>query len=406
MTSRLSAPSPDEPRTMLGGLSPAAFMRRHWQKKPLLVRQAFPGISPPVSAAGLKRLARQDDVESRLIWREDDQWQMESGPFSRFPNVRTPDWTLLVQSVDLHDDAAAALMHQFNFIPAARLDDLMISLASTGGGVGPHFDSYDVFLIQAKGRRRWRFGQQKDLTLVADLPLKILSNFQPEADVVLEPGDMLYLPPHAAHDGVALSDDCMTMSVGFRAPQASTLARGMLEAAAEQIAARSGAGTGMYAEPPLPGPDLSAHYRDPGQLATAHSALIPTGLIIAALRAASRVSFDEALANRYLGCWLTEPSRLAVFDTSENTDELCQAMLAANAAGHFQLDRRTRMLYRGSQLYINGELAPVRANQMLCQLADQRAIVVTAAQGRRLGESTLQCLGDWISSGWVHYRSV
>ncbi|MEN7520489.1 cupin domain-containing protein, partial [Bordetella pertussis] len=248
---------------LLGGLAPADFMRRYWQRKPLLIRQAIPGFKPPASIAALRQLARRDDVEARLIWREQGQWNMENGPFARLPKAGEPDWTLLVQSVDLHHDAVSALLQQFRFIPDARLDDIMISVAGDGGGVGPHFDSYDVFLLQASGRRRWRYGRQKDLSLQPDLPLKILSRFEPEEEHVLEPGDMLYLPPQAAHDGVAEGGDCMTISIGFRAPSQAMLARGLLEAAADQVMARVGLLGGPYGEPPLPGARLDGLYRDP-----------------------------------------------------------------------------------------------------------------------------------------------
>jgi|GEM_PF-17494 len=396
-----AAPEPeiDQPLEILGGLSAKDFMRSYWQKKPLLVRQAFKDIRPPVSSAELKRMARRDDVESRLIWREDDQWQMQTGPFARLPMQRESDWTLLVQSIDLHNDAAARLMHRFNFIPAARLDDLMASIATEGGGVGPHFDSYDVFLIQARGRRRWKFGQQKDLSLVPDLPLKILASFQPREDVILEPGDMLYLPPHAAHDGISLSNDCMTLSVGFRAPQASTLAQGMLEAAAEQIAARSGAGSGLYADPPLPGPDFTSHYKDPSQSATAHAGEIPVQLIDATLEAIGKVRFDRKLASRYLGCWLTEPHPLAVFEPPADAESVVQTIFERKGRGHWEVDRRTRMLYESSHFYINGELAPLKAGPRLKSLADARALTILASDRTRMSEDILELLAQWYENG-------
>ena len=201
----------DQPLPLLGGLSPARFMQRHWQKKPLLVRQAVAGIKPLLSRAELFALAADAAVESRLIVRGADGWQLKRGPLARraLPPLAQRDWTLLVQGVDLHDERAHALLQQFRFVPDARLDDLMISYASDGGGVGPHFDSYDVFLLQTHGRRRWRIGRQKNLSLVEGLPLKILADFQPEQEHVLEPGDMLYLPPRWAHDGVA-EGECMT----------------------------------------------------------------------------------------------------------------------------------------------------------------------------------------------------
>lgn len=384
--------NPNKPLAMLGGITPAEFMKTYWQKKPLLVRQAFPAFKSPVSVATLKKMAKADDVESRLIWREHGQWQMETGPFGRLPKVAEPDWTLLVQSVDIHNDAAASLMHQFRFVPDARLDDLMISLATTGGGVGPHFDSYDVFLLQAHGHRRWQFGQQKDLTLVPELPLKILKAFMPEQEFILEPGDMLYLPPQAAHDGVAL-DECMTISIGFRAPDEAALARGMLEAAADQVLARLGLGGGPYAEPALPGPSLSNLYRDPKQVATAKPAELPEQLVQAALHAVSKIRFDDALATRFLGCWLTEPNQAAVFEPQDDIDE--------DFGTHWLLDRRTRMIYRGNQLFINGEVAPCKPEPGLKLLADQRVLSMDTRVAATLSDQALDALEDWVNAGWV-----
>lgn len=392
---------PDKPLALLGGLTPAQFMKTYWQKKPLLVRQAFPNFKSPLSIAALKKMSKRDDVESRLIQREKDQWQMDCGPFSRLPKASTPDWTLLVQSVDIHDDAACALMNQFRFVPDARLDDLMISLATVGGGVGPHFDSYDVFLLQAHGRRRWQYGQQRDLSLVDGLPLKILSDFLPEQEYILEPGDMLYLPPHAAHDGVAL-DECMTISIGFRAPDASALARGMLEAAADQIVARAGLASGPYGEPPLPGPNLDGLYRDPKQAATAHPAEIPEGLIHAAMQSVSKIQFNEALAHRFLGCWLTEPNQAAVFDQDQDFDEAHEESETQAPFTHWVLDRRTRMLYRGKQLFINGEVAAVAAEPALKILADARELAGSHPSAHKLSQDAVDALADWLDAGWIH----
>ena len=390
------------PLPLLGGLSPDDFMRRYWQRKPFLIRQAVPGFKPPVSIGALKKLARRDDVESRLIWREAGEWQMEEGPFARLPRKDEPDWTLLVQSVDLHSDAASALLQQFRFIPDARLDDIMISVASDCGGVGPHFDSYDVFLLQASGRRRWRYGRQKDLSLQPGLPLKILQQFTPEHDVVLEPGDMLYLPPQAAHDGIALGDDCMTISVGFRAPTQAALARGLLEAAADQAMARVGLLGGPYGEPPLPGPRLDALYRDPGQPAVQTPAALPDSLVQATLDTLAKIRFDDALASRFLGCWLTEPSNLAVFEPGPAPG----VDLAGQwpESGTLLLDRRTRMLYRRRQLFINGETAPVPADAALRMLADARRLDCASPQCVRLTDAARECLADWLDAGWLHYQ--
>jgi len=388
--------NPNKPLTLLGGLTPSQFMKTYWQRKPLVIRQAFTGFKPPVSTATLKKMSRRDDVESRLVWREKGQWQMDRGPFARLPKASEPDWSLLVQSVDMQDDAACALMNQFRFVPDARLDDLMISLATIGGGVGPHFDSYDVFLLQGQGRRRWQISQQRDLTLIPDLSLKILKNFIPEEEFVLEPGDMLYLPPQAAHDGVALDNDCMTISIGFRAPDQAALARGMLEAAADQIVARAGLASGPYGEPPLPGPKLDALYRDAGQDASAHPAEIPDGLINAAVQAVSKIQFNAALAQRFLGCWLTEPNQAAVFD-SDCSDDDQKAPYT-----HWALDRRTRMLYRGKHLFINGEVAPVAAEAGLKILADARELSGADPAAQKLSPEAVDTLTEWLSAGWIH----
>eukprot|EP01137_Pigoraptor_chileana_P028721 Opistho-2@12954 len=167
---------------LLGGLTPEQFMRRHWQKKPLLVRQALPGITPPASRAELARMAASEDVESRLVSAFDGRWAMKQGPLPKLPPFSKAGWTLLVQGLDLHLPAAHELLSRFRFVPEARLDDLMISYATDGGGVGPHFDSYDVFLIQVHGKRRWRIGAQKNAELLDGVPLKIIANFEPEQE--------------------------------------------------------------------------------------------------------------------------------------------------------------------------------------------------------------------------------
>lgn len=377
-------PHPDHASDLLGGLTPATFMRRHWQRRPLLIRQAIPGLKPPLSFAALRRLAREDEVESRLVWQEDGAWAMEHGPFARLPRAREPGWTLLVQGVDLHDDATAALLQRFRFVPDARLDDAMISIASDGGGVGPHVDSYDVFLLQAAGRRRWRIGQQKDLSLAPDAPLRILRHFAPTEEYVLEPGDMLYLPPQVAHEGVAVGDDCMTISIGFRALPRGELARGMLEAAAEQLALAPRSGDARL-------------YRDPGQPATAQPAALPEALVEAALQALRSVRFERALAARFLGTHLSEPKPNVVFEPREDAPDLIEAW---PSAGRLALDRRTRMLYGGGLVFINGETAETRAGRWLRELADARELDCARA---RPAASEREQLQEWLEAGWLHY---
>ena len=217
--------NPDTPLQLLGGLTAREFLRDYWQKKPLLVRQAIPDFESPISPDELAGLALEEEVESRLVIEHGERpWELQRGPFNEdtFQDLPERDWTLLVQAVDQFVPEVAELLEDFKFLPKWRIDDLMISFAAPGGGVGPHFDNYDVFLLQAHGHRRWQIGQMcdADSPLLPHADLKILAQFEPTDELVLAPGDMLYLPQCLAHCGTA-EDDCMTYSVGFRTPSAA-----------------------------------------------------------------------------------------------------------------------------------------------------------------------------------------
>ena len=380
---RVSRPSPntrpvtDQANSLLGGLTPAQFMRRHWQKKPLLIRNAIPGFQPLLSRRALFALAADEAVESRLIVHKPAGWQLKHGPFagSAFPPFKQKRWTLLVQGVDLHLQAAHELLQRFRFVPDARLDDLMMSWASDGGGVGPHFDSYDVFLLQASGQRLWRIGRQKDLSLEPDVPLKILSHFEPEEEHLLNPGDMLYLPPRWAHDGIAVGDDCMTYSVGFRVPQRGGLAAELLQRMADEW-------------------EDSALYRDPDQPATATPAAIPASLEAFAADGMQRLLAERASLACALGEVMTEPKPKVWFE--EPGREW--------APGALMLDRRTRMMYDARHIFINGEsFRAGGADARLMQgLANGRALGEKAV--RRASEGARALLQDWYEAGWLHLR--
>ncbi|PKM26694.1 MAG: cupin [Gammaproteobacteria bacterium HGW-Gammaproteobacteria-13] len=217
--------NPDTPLQLLGGLTAREFMRDYWQKKPLLVRQAIPGFESPISPDELAGLALEEEIESRLVIEHGERpWELRRGPFAEdaFAELPERDWTLLVQAVDQFVPEVAELLEEFKFLPKWRIDDVMVSFAVPGGGVGPHFDNYDVFLLQGYGKRRWQVGQMcdSDSPMLQHADLKILAEFVKTEEWVLEPGDMLYLPPLLAHCGTA-EDDCMTYSVGFRAPSAA-----------------------------------------------------------------------------------------------------------------------------------------------------------------------------------------
>ncbi|MEJ8822391.1 cupin domain-containing protein [Variovorax humicola] len=374
-----------KPLALLGGLSAAQFMQRHWQKKPLLVRQAVPDMKAPISRGGLFELAARDDVESRLIRHADKGWTLRHGPFARrsIPAATQPSWTLLVQGVDTHDDAVHALLQQFRFLPEARLDDLMVSYASDQGGVGPHFDSYDVFLLQASGRRRWSIGRQRDLTLQKNVPLKILEHFEPEQTFVLDPGDMLYLPPRYAHDGVAVGGDCMTCSIGLRTPAADELAADLLVRIAEAQA-------DDLEDPHRKTP---TRYRDPQQPAVERPAEMPSALQAFARDAVlAGLQRDPDAIDRALGESMTEPKAKVWFEASE----------AADVTRGVALDRRSRMLYDARHLYINGESfrAAGRDATLMRRLADHR--VLEPRDLARASDDALALLDDWREAGWLH----
>ncbi len=361
---------------MLGGLTAQQFMKRHWQKKPLLVRGAVPGMQPLLPRGELFELAEREEVESRLVAHSQGKWSFRRGPFSRraLPPLVRPGWTLLVQGVDLHDARAHALMTRFDFVPHARLDDVMISYASDGGGVGPHFDSYDVFLLQAQGRRRWRIGRQLDLSLREDLPLKVLAHFEPEEEYVLEPGDMLYLPPRYAHDGIAMGE-CQTCSIGFRSPARGELARELLQRLSEDATELVGEGL----------------YRDPTQSATSTPGAIPPGLRRFAQDALRASLKDGAALDRALGEYLSEPKANVWFEAGA-----APAMLRS-----LTLDRRTRMMYDEQHVFINGESyrASGRDAVLMRLLADRRAL--DSQSLARASAAARSLLTSWCEAGWV-----
>jgi 50S ribosomal protein L16 3-hydroxylase len=224
---------------VFGAVTREHFLERHWQRAPLMFRAAMPHFRSPISPDELAGLACEDDVESRLVQGHvGTRFRLEHGPFeaARFERLPKRDWTLLVQDVDKLVPTLAQLIEPFRFIPDWRIDDIMVSFAAPGGSVGPHTDQYDVFLLQAHGRRRWQLSRSFDAELRPDSDLKVLARFTPEEELIAEPGDILYLPPNVAHFGVAL-DEAMTFSIGFRAPDQRELMLGLAEELIDRAAA-------------------------------------------------------------------------------------------------------------------------------------------------------------------------
>ncbi len=377
--------SPQQPQPLLGGMSAEYFFRHYWHKKPLLIRQAIPAFQAPVTRDELFVLAQQPQVESRLIQQQRGKWHLQPGPFAStaLPSRKQRHWTLLVQGVNLHHALADQLLQQFRFIPDTRLDDLMISVASDGGGVGPHFDSYDVFLLQAAGQRQWDISMQDNLDLVEGVPLKILKHFKPEQRWVLEPGDMLYLPPQVAHDGIALGE-CMTWSIGFRAPDYQEIGQAFLEYLADTI-------------------DLPGRYADPRRSANPHPAWIDDSWITAVEQALKRIAWSKTTLRNFLGEYLSTPKPTTFFappaaplSLTQFRRQLSQAQIVLNA--------RTRMLYRTPELFVNGESFTVTHQEaaLLKKLANQRTL---NAHQILSSEVLIETFYGWYRAGWIGLRT-
>jgi 50S ribosomal protein L16 3-hydroxylase len=369
-------------RPPLGGLSPQAFLRDYWQKRPLLVRQAVPGFAGFLDRRALFRLAADDSAEARLIERSPD-WRVTHGPLARRALSTLParDWTLLVNGINLHSRAADALLGRFAFVPWARLDDVMVSYAADGGGVGPHVDSYDVFLLQGPGRRRWRLAPpgKRPFRTLANAPLKLIAGFRPTLEMTLDPGDMLYLPPGWGHDGIALGS-CQTYSIGFRAPGGAELSAAFLDFLNERGFADTA-------------------YTDPGRKRAAHPGRIDAHMVRHAARVLGGIRWDRATVGEFLGCYLSEPKQYVVFDPPRRP--LGRGMfLRKLALARVRLDPRSRMLAHGTGIYLNGSAAaaPGRSFAVLGELADVRE-----AAGDRLARGGAgELLYEWYLQGYLH----
>lgn len=365
--------------SLLNGLTPAQFLRRHWQKKPLLARASLPQFAPLLTRRDLQDMAGSADTESRLIVRKGGRWQVIHGPFTRRDFARLParNWTLLVQGVNHVLPQAQDLLAQFAFIPYARLDDLMVSYAPPGGGVGPHFDSYDVFLLQGEGRRRWRISSQRDLALVPDAPLKILSRFRAGREWTLSAGDMLYLPPRCAHDGVAL-DECITYSIGFRAPSAQDLCGRFLE----------------FLQDRLDAPQL---YTDPQLKPTRHPAHIDRQLTQGLLRLLDHARWKRDDLLRFIGEDLSTPKPHVTYAPPHRALSLPAFTKAAGRQG-LRLAPQSILLYDNTAFYINGERwsVPARARPRLRRFADRRTLPPAAAPA-----AGMNVLYAWYRAGYT-----
>lgn len=368
------------PWPLLGNITPAQFLKAYWQKEPVLIRQAIPGFKAPVNPDKLIKLALRDDAEARIIRHDATSWHVDHAPFQPddIPERDQAAWTVLVQGVNLLDAKVNELLSLFRFVPDARLDDLMISFATDGGGVGPHLDSYDVFLLQAHGQRRWSIERQPDTTMLDNVPLKILKHFKPEDSWVLEPGDMLYLPPGVAHDGVAIGD-CLTYSIGFRAPSYTELTMSILDKMAGSV--------------------TDERYSDPDRKPTETPARIPDDMLKKLVKEIMALRPSESALRRAIGEYLSEPKPTTCFMPPGRP--LRAATLQKRAAEKgLRVDPATRMLYADGHIYINGDSYEVDAEVLpvLETFANQRFLTPQQCQDNPMDWELIEL---WFDEGWV-----
>lgn len=367
-----------------GGMTPKDFLRHYWQKQPLLIRNALPGFGGLLTPDELMKLACDEDAQSRLVVQKKGKWHLRHGPFSDNDLSKLPkrQWTLLVQDVNHFLPSARDLLSKFRFIPHARLDDLMVSYAPKGGGVGPHFDSYDVFLLQGMGSRRWQISAQQDDQFIADAPLRVLKNFQPEQEWVLEAGDMLYLPPHYAHNGIA-EDDCMTYSVGFRAPSHHELITQFLNYLQDNVAVE-----GRYSDPDL---QLQAH---PSEINAAMQSQVNSIL--------KKIKWNRSDIEDFLGIYLSEPKAHVFFEQPEKplTFNAFQQQIKEHSV---QLNLKSSMLSGNNKIFINGEVYKVSIDtyKELIRLADNQEF----SPSSEIGNETKKILYQWYVSGYILSKS-
>ncbi len=353
---------------LLNNLTPAQFLAEYWQKKPLLIRGAMPDFKGFISPNELAGLACEDGVQARIIQQKKDKWTVKNSPFEDkdFAKLPAKDWTLLVQSVNQYVPEAADLLGLFDFIPHARLDDLMVSYAPDGGGVGAHVDSYDVFLLQSSGKRNWKISTQADLSLVEGAPLKILQNFKAEQEWTLEAGDMLYLPPQIAHWGVAETGDCMTYSIGFRAPKTQELQHEFLSYLQDNLSADA-----LYVE---------SLYQDADLTLQKHAAEISDAMIAKVDAALRDIAWNKDNVADFLGKYLTEPKLGVIFEPNRKISKA--EFIKQLAQKTLFLSLKSQMLFAQNNFYLNGEKLAVPADivAIMKEFSDKKILKIAALE--------------------------
>ncbi len=382
------------PECLLGQISYEEFLRDYWQKKPLFIKNAIPDFESPIDEHELAGMALEEQVESRLVMEKGpngENWHLENGPFeeSRFSMLPETHWTLLVQAVDHYVPEVAALMEAFDFIPSWRVDDIMISFAPKEGSVGPHLDYYDVFLLQAQGTRRWQLGGFADdkTPIVEGVPLRILREFNVEEEFVCEPGDLLYLPPQLAHYGVSQTDDCMTWSVGFRAPSADEIVTSLADFIGETLCEDD-----RYGDPDL-------------ELQPYNSQIGPDAIARVKTLVLEKLNDDEVI-NAWFGRYMTQPKYMDQLIPSE--EAVSESDLSENMASGavLNLTEGSRLAFSDTEsgfvLFADGEGYPIEAQdkELIMHLCEQKYL--TSHELFSPSEKTMVNLSELINRGTLY----
>ena len=359
---------------ILGKTSINDFLKNYWQKKPLLIKNAIANFESPITESDLFTIAQNEEAVSRLIEYKQDIWQVKYGPFKKsdLPKKTNIPWTILVQNINHYLPFAESFLNLFKFIPYARLDDLMISYATKKGSVGPHFDSYDVFLFQAQGIREWKISDQKKFTLDKKSSIKIITNFKSKNSWVLKPGDMLYLPPNIGHWGISQSDDCLTYSIGFRAPATFEIQSKFLDFIQDHLIANE-----------------NEIYKDPNLAPQKNPAEISSNMTKAMRNIVDRLRWDKSSINHFIGQLVSEPIESSIFETRKPLSLKAFEKRIVNKT--LKLNSKTRMLFIKNNFYVNGEFLKIdkKYTLFLKQLANDREISFEST----LNKSDLNALG-------------
>ena len=353
---------------ILGKTSVDDFLKNYWQKKPLLIKNAIPNFVSPITESDLFIIAQNEEAVSRLIEYKQGIWQVKYGPFKKsdLPKKTNIPWTILVQNINHYFPFAESFLNLFKFIPYARLDDLMISYATKKGSVGPHFDSYDVFLFQAQGAREWKISDQKKFTLDKQSSIKIITNFKSKNSWVLKPGDMLYLPPNIGHWGISQSDDCVTYSIGFRAPGTFEIQSKFLDFIQDHLITNE-----------------NEIYKDPNLTPQKNPAEISSNMTKAMRNIVDRLRWDKSSINHFIGQLLSEPIENSIFETRKPLS--LKAFEKSIVHKTLRLNSKTRMLFIKNNFYVNGEFIKIdkKYTSFLKQLANDREISLESTLNKR-----------------------